>query len=241
MFKIIVRSNYEAVSDEANKLMRQLLTSNAEAVLGLATGSSPIGLYKRMIADFENGITDFRKVITFNLDEYVGLNINHHESYYSFMNRNLFSHINLTPRNINIPIGQSDDLEQECKIYDAEMKKHVIDLQILGLGTNGHIGFNEPMTPFDLETHVVNLTKQTRFDNSRFFNSIDEVPKQAITMGIASILRAKKIVLIACGISKANAIYEMINGEISEQVPATILQRHPDVVVILDEDAASKL
>jgi len=241
MFKIIVRSNYELVSDEANKIMRQLLVSKPDAVLGLATGSSPLGLYKRMIADFENGITDYRKVTTFNLDEYIGLDINHHESYYSFMNRQLFSHINISPKRVHLPVGHSDDLQQECLAYDMAMKDYQMDLQILGLGTNGHIGFNEPMTPFDTETHVVNLSSQTRFDNSRFFESLDEVPKQAITMGIASILRAKKIVLIACGVSKANAIYEMINGTVTEQVPATILQRHPDVVVILDEDAASKL
>lgn len=242
MFKTIIKKNYDEVSSEAFQIMKEVIINKNDAVLGLATGSSPVGLYKKMIADHNSNGTSYRNCVTFNLDEYVGLPKSHDQSYYTFMHENLFSGIDVPEENIHIPDGSAEDEEQACKDYETEMKKYVVDIQVLGIGSDGHIAFNEPGASFDSETHLMDLTEQTRKDNARFFdNDIDEVPTKAITQGLASIMRAKKIILIATGANKAEAVYTMIHGPKTESCPASILQDHADVTVILDEAAAAKL
>lgn len=240
MIKVIVVENYEELSSKAFEVMKETLKLE-KPVLGLATGSSPIGLYKEMISDHKENGTSYKNVVTFNLDEYANLAKSHSESYYTFMHVNLFDHIDVQESNIHIPSGEGD-LEANCAKYEEEMKQHVIDLQLLGIGANGHIGFNEPGTSFDSLTHVVELKEKTRKDNARFFDPLnEEVPTHACTMGIASIMRSKKILLVASGANKADAINAMINGVVSEDCPASVLQNHDDVVVIVDKAAASKL
>ncbi len=241
MFNIIIKENYAQVSSEAFRIMRETIRKE-NPVLGLATGSSPIGLYKKMIADHNTNGTSYKNVVTFNLDEYIALPKNHDQSYWTFMHENLFDNINIKEENIHIPEGDVADEEAECARYEELLNQYEIDLQILGIGTDGHIGFNEPGTPFDSLTHIAKLEEQTRNDNARFFeDDIEAVPTHAITMGLASIMRAKKIVIIATGENKADAVYGMIKGEKSVACPASILQDHPDVTVILDEKAAAKL
>lgn len=240
MFNIIICNNYDEVSNEAFKVLKEVVSKNEKPVLGLATGSSPIGLYKKMQADHKKGYS-YKNCITFNLDEYVGLDRSHDQSYWTFMNENLFSYLDIEEKNINIPVGNADDLNQACIDYENKLNEYSVDVQILGIGSNGHIGFNEPGTPFDSTTHIVDLKEQTRKDNARFFDSIDDVPTQAVSMGIASILRSKKLVVIATGENKAEAVYKMIKGPINIDLPASVLQKHNDVVVILDKEAASKL
>ena len=240
MIKVIVVKDYEELSNKAYDIMKKVL-SNDKPVLGLATGSSPIGLYKNMINDYNNGNTSYKNVITFNLDEYANLDKNHSQSYYTFMHDNLFKHIDINLDNVHIPSGNGD-LETNCLNYDNSMDKYNIDIQVLGIGTNGHIGFNEPQTPFDSVTHVVKLKDSTRKDNARFFDPLGEqVPTHACTMGISSIMKSKQILLLASGAKKAKAIRDMINGEITEECPASILQKHSNVYVIIDEAAASLL
>lgn len=242
MFKTIVRKTYDEVSSEAFKIMKEVVTSKENPVLGLATGSSPVGMYKKMIADHNTNGTSYKNCVTFNLDEYVGLPKTHDQSYYTFMHENLFNGLDIPEENIHIPDGSAADMEKACVDYENEMKKYVVDIQVLGIGSDGHIAFNEPGCPFDSETHLMDLTEQTRQDNARFFdNDIDEVPTKAITQGLASIMRAKKIILIATGANKADAVYGMLRGEKTTDCPASILQDHPDVTVIMDEAAASKL
>lgn len=242
MFNTIIKQNYDEVSSEAFKIMKELVTGKKNAVLGLATGSSPVGMYKKMIADHNSNGTSYKDCLTFNLDEYVGLPKSHDQSYYTFMHENLFSGIDVPEENIHIPDGSAADEKQACIDYETELKKHTVDIQILGIGSDGHIAFNEPGCPFTSETHLMDLTEQTRKDNARFFDGdIDEVPTKAITQGLASIMRASKIVLIATGANKAEAVYNMIHGPKTESCPASILQDHKDVTVILDEAAASKL
>ncbi|MEA4874399.1 glucosamine-6-phosphate deaminase [Anaerorhabdus sp.] len=240
MFKIIVVENYDEASREAFKVMKEVIDSNERPVLGLATGSTPIGLYKKMMADHKTG-TSYKKCITFNLDEYIGLPKTHEQTYYTFMHDNLFNGLDIPEENIHIPVGDSANVPAECIKYEEAMKEYHIDIQLLGIGGNGHIGFNEPGTPFDTLTHIVDLQEKTRQDNARFFEHIDEVPTQAITMGIATIMKSKKVLLIATGENKADAIYGMIKGPVSEACPASALQNHNDVVVIVDKAAASKL
>lgn len=239
MIKIIVCENYDEMSKRAYRIMKEVLLK-PNPVLGLATGSSPIGLYQEMIKDHKENNVSYKDVITFNLDEYANLDINHPESYYSFMHKNLFSQVDIDSNNINIPKG-TGDLEANCKEYDQRMKDYKLSIQVLGVGSNGHIGFNEPNTPFTITTHVVKLDESTRKDNSIYFDSLDQVPTHACTMGIANIMDAEKIILLASGKKKAKAISGMVNGEIVESLPASILQRHPDVTVIIDKEAASEL
>lgn len=242
MFNIVIVDDYGLVSSEAFKIMRNTLQSSEHPVLGLATGSSPVGLYKKMIADHNGNGTSYKKVTTFNLDEYIGIERNHEQSYYTFMHENLFDQIDIREENIHIPHGDREDMQAECIRYENELKKHEIDLQVLGIGTDGHIGFNEPGTPFDSLTHIADLEEQTRRDNARFFeDDINQVPRKAITMGLASIMRAKKIIVIATGENKANAVYGMVKGAKDPSCPASILQDHDDVTVILDHAAASRL
>lgn len=241
MFNIIVKDNYDEVSSEAFKVMKGVV-SKKDAVLGLATGSSPVGLYKKMIADHKAEGTSYKDIRSWNLDEYVGIPHTHEQSYWTFMHENLFDHIDIKEENVHVPSGEGDDIEQNCKDYEKSMEGVIIDLQVLGIGSDGHIAFNEPGTPFDSLTHIMDLTEQTRQDNARFFdNDITQVPTHAVTMGLASIMRARKIVLIATGANKADAVYGMIKGPLTTDCPASILQAHPDVTVVLDKEAAAKL
>lgn len=239
--KLIVTKNYQEMSDEAFKVMKEVVTSKPDAILGLATGSSPIGLYKNMINDHVANGTSYSKIKTVNLDEYVGLGAESDQSYVYFMHDNLFNHIDVKEENVNLPNGKAADMDAECARYTALLATMQQDVQLLGIGANGHIGFNEPGTPFASTTNIVKLKDKTRQDNARFFASLDEVPTHAITMGIANVMNAKKILLVANGKNKADAIKAMVEGPVTEECPASILQRHADVVLIVDEDAASKL
>ncbi|NEZ74173.1 glucosamine-6-phosphate deaminase [Clostridium botulinum] len=240
--RIIVVDNYEEMSKKAAAMIASQVILKPDSVLGLATGDTPIGMYKEIINIYKNQKMDFSKVRTFNLDEYYGLNRENPQSYYYYMMNNLFNHVNIDENNINIPNGMADDIEIECKEYERKIAKAGgIDLQILGIGVNGHIGFNEPNISFESETHLVNLNEKTIESNSRFFSSKEEVPTKAISMGIKSIIHSKKIILLACGSAKSDAVSKAINGKITSNIPASILQLHRDVVVIIDKEAASKL
>lgn len=237
--KVIKVKNYDEVSAEAFKVMKEVVANKPEAVLGLATGSSPIGLYENMIKDHKENGTSYAKCQSFNLDEYVGIDRNHSQSYWTFMHENLFHGIDLPEDKIHVPYGNT---KADCEGYEKAMENVSVDIQVLGIGGNGHIGFNEPGTPFTEETHIIDLTEKTRSDNARFFeNDINKVPTQAITMGIATIMKAKKILLVASGANKADAVAAMVNGPVDPACPASVLQNHPDVVVIVDEEAAAKL
>lgn len=239
--KVIVCKNTEELANEALKVMLDVIKSKESPVIGLATGSSPIGLYNAMIRDHKENGTSYANVKSVNLDEYVGLGIESDQSYVYFMNDNLFKSIDIDKNNTNLPNGKADDMNAECIRYTALLDSMPQDIQLLGIGGNGHIGFNEPGTPFNSTTHIVELQERTRIDNARFFSSLDEVPTHAITMGIKNIMNAKKILVVANGKGKADAVYSMVKGEITESCPASVLQNHNDVIVIVDEDAASKL
>ena len=237
--EVIVLKDYEEVSQKAIEVMKEIVANKPTAVLGLATGSTPIGLYERMIKDHEENGTSYKDCQSFNLDEYVGLPRDHRESYYTFMHKNLFHGIDIKEENVHLPYG---DTKEDCAAYEKAMENVHVDVQVLGIGANGHIGFNEPGTPFDEETHIVTLTEKTREDNARFFDGdINQVPTHAITMGVATIMKAGKILLIATGANKADAVAAMINKEANTDCPASVLQNHKDVIVILDEAAATKL
>lgn len=224
------------IEKEIAKIFIKKVQENPSCVLGLATGSSPIGIYKNIIKAVENKEVSFKNVTTFNLDEYVGLDGNHDQSYRYFMNHNLFNHIDIDKNNTNVPSGFVSS-DKEAALYDeAIANKGGIDIQLLGLGSDGHIAFNEPGTPFDSLTHITELTEQTISDNSRFFASIEDVPTKAVTMGLKSIMNAKKIVLIATGKNKADVVRQLIHGEISEALPCSILKKHDDVTIYVDSD-----
>lgn len=239
--KIIKCKNYEEVSKKAASLIIKEMILKPDLILGLATGSSPIGLYNNLIEAYEDELISFKEVKTFNLDEYVGIDRNHPESYYSFMHKNLFKFVDINEDNINIPLNDLNRIDEIAGDYNDRLFGNQRDVQILGIGSNAHIGFNEPGTPLSNQTFIVELDDQTREDNSRFFGSIEEVPKYAITMGIKNIMYSKKIVLIASGEHKADAIYKTVYEKITNEVPASILQLHPDCTIIIDEAAASKL
>ena len=239
--KIIVTEDYSHLSGVAAGIIAKTIIEKPDAVLGLATGTSPIGTYKKLIDFYNNKLLSFKNVHTVNLDEYVGLAEENEQSYHYFMHDILFDHIDIRPENIHIPCGLGDDLEKNCKEYDAILKEHPTDLQLLGIGSNGHIGFNEPHTPFKSFTHIVELTERTRHDNARLFGFGDSVPKQAITMGIVGICHAKKILILASGAGKADAVHDMVCGDISEHCPASILQLHNDATLVVDKEAAQKL
>ena len=238
--KVIVVKDYEQMSDKAFEIMKQVVVANPNGVLGLATGTTPIGLYKRMIEDCKQG-TSYKNIKTVNLDEYKGLDVNSDQSYVYFMRDNLFNHIDIDLNNTNIENGKAENAEEECARYNALLDVLQQDVQLLGLGSNGHIAFNEPGTPFGSVTHVVDLQESTIKDNARLFNDISEVPRQAFTMGLRNIMNAKKILILASGANKAKAVYGMINGEVTESLPASVLQLHPDCTLIVDEAAASLL
>lgn len=232
--KIIKVKSYEEMSREALSIMLSVVKEKPDAVLGLATGSTPLGLYAEMARDHKENGTSYRACRAVNLDEYVGLNANDIQSYAYFMRENLFRYIDIAPENTHIENGVAEDPSAECKRYNDLLEDLRQDIQILGIGSNGHIAFNEPGTPFDSETHIVTLAESTVKDNSRLFDSIDQVPRQAFTMGLKNIMNSKKIVILANGAGKAKAIYDLVCGEICERVPATVLRMHPDCTLICD-------
>ncbi len=238
--KVIITENYEEMSKKAAEIMSELVKNKPNAILGLATGSSPIGMYKQMAIDCKNGVS-YKNVSTVNLDEYVGLTADHDQSYAYFMKTNLFDHIDIDQKNTNLPCGSAKDVEAECARYNALLDVMKQDVQVLGLGSNGHIGFNEPGTPFDSVTHLVDLAESTIKDNSRLFNSIDEVPRQALSMGIKNVMQAKSILMVVSGKNKAKAVFGMVKGKITPDLPASVLQLHPFVTVVCDKEAASLL
>lgn len=239
---IRVFENSMLASQAAACLMGAQVLRNPSAVLGLATGSTPIPAYRELVRMTQSGVLDFSRVTTFNLDEYVGLDHEHEQSYYYFMMEHLFSKINIKKASIHVPSGIADDVSNECIAYEqAILASGGIDLQLLGLGRNGHIGFNEPAETFTSRTHVVSLTEDTIEANARFFDDRSEVPKQAISMGVGTIMKARSIVMLVTGASKARAARNMICGPVSPSCPASILQLHPAAVVLLDRQAASTL
>ncbi|MGO1059394.1 glucosamine-6-phosphate deaminase [Planococcus sp. FY231025] len=236
--KLIEVADFEELSSAAAAIVEQQVLSNSHFVLGLATGSTPIGLYEKMAEGFRQRGVSYRHVQTINLDEYRGLGDGHPNSYRSFMNEHLFKAIDIPHANTHIPDGRAVDVEAECRRYEALIDRiGPPDLQILGLGTNGHIGFNEPGTPEGSLTHCVALTDSTRENNARFFASPEEVPTHAITMGIASILKSRKILLLASGAKKAPAVMQFMERRITDSFPASFLWKHPDVTLIVDEEA----
>ena len=236
--RIYKTKNYDEMSRKAANIISAQIILKPESVLGLATGSSPIGTYKQLIEWYNKGDLDFSQIRSINLDEYKGLPADNDQSYAYFMRHNLFDHVNIKSVNTFIPNGMEADVEKECSRYNAIIRSMGgIDLQLLGIGNNGHIGFNEPADHFEKNTHCVELTESTIEANKRFFESKDEVPRQAYTMGIKNIMTAKKILLVATGEAKADALYKSLYGPITPNVPASILQLHPDVTVVADEGA----
>ncbi|GEQ20423.1 glucosamine-6-phosphate deaminase [Clostridium butyricum] len=235
--KIIVADNYNAMSRAAALTIKELINKKHDAVLGLATGSTPIGTYDELIKMNKNDEIDFSDIKTVNLDEYIGLNENNNQSYRYFMNEKLFNHININKKNTFVPNGTSDNIEEEAKNYDKMIDElGGIDLQILGIGNNGHVAFNEPDSSLSVGTHITNLTQNTIEANARFFESMDDVPKKAITMGLGQIMKAKKIILLANGVNKADAVKGLLSGKITTDNPATLLQLHRDVTLIIDKE-----
>lgn len=239
--KVIVVKDYQAMSDLAAEIIANTIKANQSCTLGLATGSSPIGTYQNLVKDVKAGEISFKDVKTYNLDEYCGISRSHPQSYYYFMHDNLFNHVDIDEANVHIPAVSNDHLEEDCKTYNDMLHNATIDLQLLGIGGNGHIGFNEPGTSFEQETFIVKLTDKTRQDNKRFFNSIDEVPTHAITMGIKNIMQAKRILMLISGVNKADTVVKLLSGNITTDFPASVLNNHPDVTVIIDQDAYSKM
>lgn len=238
---VITVRDYAELSALAGRLITELIRSKPDCTLGLATGGTPLGTYQYLVERYRAGDISLKDVQTFNLDEYCELPRKHPQSYYRFMHDNLFQHVNLQAENVHIPCTENGDLQSQCDSYNAQLSSATVDLQLLGIGSNGHIGFCEPGTPFDRETFLTRLSDETRQDNKRFFNSLEEVPTTAITMGVRNILQARSILLIASGRAKAECVAQMINGPITEQVPASALRQHSNVTVILDEEAASLL
>lgn len=240
--RVIVARDYKEMSEKAAYLVASQIILKPSSVLGLATGGTPLGFYKELVKIYKEGKFSFKDVKTFNLDEYYGLDKGNPQSYHYYMMENFFKHIDIDLNNINIPDGAAQDIELECKAYERKIKNAGgIDIQILGIGTNGHIGFNEPDIKFEAITHLVKLDEETIASNSRFFSSIKEVPSRAISMGIKTIMHGRKIVLLASGVEKSRVIERAVNGAITPDLPASILQLHPDVTFVLDKEAASEL
>jgi glucosamine-6-phosphate deaminase len=240
--EVIIVSDYEEMSARAAQIAIAELRKKPDMVLGLATGGTPEGLYARLIDAHKNDGLDFDRVVTYNLDEYVGLGPDHEQSYRYFMNDKLFNHINVKPENTHVPDGLAEPLLAHCAAYDQMIRDAGgIDLQVLGIGRDGHIAFNEPGTSLGSPTHVTALTRETIEDNARYFTSQDEVPRFAVTMGIASILGARKCLMLASGANKAEAVRATIEGPVTSQITASALQMHPDTVCIVDEAAAAQL
>lgn len=240
--KIIKAKTYEELSRKAANIIAAQIILKPDCVLGLATGSSPVGTYSNLAAMYENGDLDFSEVTTVNLDEYKGLDGDNDQSYRYFMNKNLFDKINIPKEHTYVPDGTIADSEKACAAYNELLAQvGTIDLQLLGIGPNGHIGFNEPDDHFEPLTHCVDLTDATIQANKRFFESEADVPKQAYTMGIGTIMSAKTVLLVANGKNKAKALAAAIKGPVTPDVPASILQFHPNTIIVADEDALSEL
>ncbi len=240
--RIYVTEDYNAMSRRVANILSAQVILKPDCVLGLATGSTPVGAYKQLVEWYKKGDLDFSQVRSINLDEYVGLAPTHDQSYRYFMQSNLFDHVNIVPANTNVPNGLAEDAAEECRRYNEVIHTlGPIDLQLLGMGHNGHIGFNEPSDVFELETHVVNLTETTIQANARFFASADEVPRQAMTMGIQTIMQAKKVLVAVSGKDKAEIVKKAFTGPVTPNVPASILQMHPDVILVGDKAALSLL
>ena len=239
--KVIKAKNYEEMSKVAAEIFKDVVKNKPNAVLGLATGTTPLGLYSELIKDHKENGTTYKNIKTVNLDEYAGLDIESDQSYVYFMRHNLFEGLDIDLKNTNIENGKAEDREKECERYNNLLGEMQQDIQLLGLGSNGHIAFNEPNTPFGSGVHIVKLTENTIKDNSRLFANINDVPRYAFTMGIKNIMNAKKIVILASGKNKANAVKSSIEGVVTEDVPASVLQLHPDCTFIVDEEAASLL
>lgn len=242
MITVIKTKNYEEMSRRAAAIMAAQITLKNDSVLGLATGSTPVGMYQELIRRHEAGELDFSRVRSVNLDEYVGLERTHDQSYFYFMNDNLFKHVNIDPAQTFLPDGTNKDTEAECRRYhEVILGMGGVDMQLLGIGGNGHIGFNEPADAFAARTHCVKLAESTIQANARFFASEDDVPRYALSMGIGEIMAAKKILILASGKAKAEAVRGMVAGPVSPQMPASILQFHPDVTLVADAEALSLL
>ncbi len=234
--------DYEDMSKKAANIIASQIVLKPDCVLGLATGSTPIGAYKNLVEKYEQGDLDFSQVTTVNLDEYKGLPRENDQSYYYFMHDNLFDHVNVKPENTHLPDGTKEDSDEECARYEELIRSlGGQDLQLLGLGHNGHIGFNEPDAIFEKATHCVDLQESTIEANKRFFASADDVPKQAYTMGIGTIMQAKKILVVVSGEDKADTVAKAFFGPVTPEVPASILQFHKDVILVADEAALSKV
>lgn len=240
--RIVIAKDYEDMSRRAANIVAGQIFVKPNSVIGLATGSTPLMMYKELICTRRKEGLDFSEVITFNLDEYIGLSTDNMNSYHYYMHSNFFEHINIKKENIFIPDGMASDIEKECKDYEERIRiRGGIDLQVLGIGNNGHIGFNEPDIKFEATTHRVKLDEETILANARFFDDINDVPQYAISMGIKTIMHARKILLLASGAGKAEALSKALYGGITPEIPASILQLHPDAIVVVDEECASFL
>jgi len=240
--RVIISKNYEEMGKKAAEIVAERLRKKPDLVLGLATGSTPVGMYKELIRMHKEGNLDFSKVKTFNLDEYCGLSPDHPQSYHYFMWENLFNHININPANVYIPSGDIENVEAFCKWYEEKIKEAGgIDLQVLGIGRDGHIGFNEPGSSLTSRTRIKTLTEETVEDNARFFERKEDVPRYAVSMGLGTIMEAKECLLLANGANKAEAIQKAIEGPVSASITASLLQFHPRAIFILDEEASKNL
>lgn len=240
--RVMIVRDYQQLSETAANLLASQITWKPTTVLGLATGSTPVGTYANLVDMYQAGKVDFSEVVTFNLDEYYGLGRDNPQSYAWFMEQHLWGKVNIAPENCHIPDGMAEDVEGECRLYEKKIREAGgIDLQLLGIGRNGHIGFNEPDLKFEALTHLVELDEDTIQANARFFSSPASIPRQAISMGIKTIMHARRIILLASGREKARTIREMIHGKITPELPASVLQLHPEVIVIVDRDAGAEL
>jgi len=240
--RIIIADDYEDMSKMAANIVRSQVVVKPDAVVGLSTGGTPLGMYRNLIKLYENEEVDFSEVSIFNLDEYCNLSRENPHSYYYYMKHNFIDYINVKKENTYIPNGIAEDPEEECRNYEKLIKnKGGIDLQVLGIGVNGHIGFNEPNVNFEADTHLVRLDELTIQSNSRFFDSNNEVPATAISVGIKTILQSRMLVLLANGEKKADAIYKTVKGKICPEVPSSILQLHPNAILIIEKNAAKLL
>ena len=240
--EVIVQRDYPQMSRVAAQIVAELLNTKPSAVLGMATGSTPLGLYQELVRLHKKEQLDFSRVTTFNLDEYVGLPMNHPQSYHHFMHEHFFRHVNIPPHNINIPSGTTSNYPAFCEWYEQRIREcGGIDLQILGIGTDGHIAFNEPTSSLSSRTRLKTLSKQTIDDNARFFDRREDVPVYAITMGVGTILDARKLLLVASGTTKSKAVAQAVEGPVTSLVTASAIQLHRDAIVIVDEEAAAGL
>ena len=239
---IIVVRDFSKMSTKAAEMIINRVKQNPAITLGLATGGTPLGIYQQLIQNYEQNHTSYQNVTTFNLDEYVGLSRDDPNSYFSYMNKNLFNHIDIRKEDTNIPNGEAENFDAECFRYEQLINNiGGIDLQLLGVGTNGHIGFNEPYTDFLATTHVVELAESTRQENAKYFSDPKNIPTLAITMGIRTIMRAKEILLVVSGKRKASILFEVIKGKTNKKIPATVLKSHPNVTIIADVEAYSEI